>query len=88
MVVVNPFKAVQSLGEGSRRDYEERSYRSGGKGKEPETEDQGPTKALQPHVFDMAARLMMMMKRVGGRQIIVLRSIFCLYSFFFVLNVE
>ena len=73
MVVVNPFKAVQSLGEGSRRDYEERSYRSGGKGKEPETEDQGPTKALQPHVFDMAARLMMMMKRVGGRQIIVLR---------------
>jgi chitin synthase len=71
LVVVNPFKALLSLGNASAKEYEERSYR--------DTASLGMSvdspKALQPHIYDLAARMYLVMRRRSESQFLLARGI-------------
>jgi chitin synthase len=66
LVVVNPFKALSSSNEASAREYDERAYR----------DTQLPfagTPPLQPHPFEMAAKMYLLLQRRNESQAVVFR---------------
>jgi chitin synthase len=80
LVVVNPYKALANTNDASAREYEERCYRDTSlslvRGAPP----------LQPHLFDMAARMYLLMRRRNESQSVVFRCVvvsfnYTIYSF-------
>lgn len=69
LVVVNPYKTLASVNDVSAREYEERSYRDTSL---PMADSPRP---LQPHVYDLAARMYLMMRRRNESQALVSRGI-------------
>ncbi|KZO98083.1 glycosyltransferase family 2 protein [Calocera viscosa TUFC12733] len=68
LVVVNPFKVLASSNDANARAYEEKSYR--------DTDVQlDQSQMLQPHVYDMAAKVYLMMRRRNESQSVILRGI-------------
>jgi chitin synthase len=66
LVVVNPHKALSSSNDQSAREYEERAYR----------DTQLPlagTPPLQPHPFELAARMYLLLRRRNESQAVVFR---------------
>jgi chitin synthase len=69
LVVVNPYKTLANLNDVSARDYEERSY------KETSLPMVDSPKPLQPHLYDLAAKVYLLMRRRNESQAIVSRSV-------------
>jgi chitin synthase len=68
LVVVNPNKALSSSNDASAREYEDRAYR----------DTQLPlagTPALQPHPFELAAKMYLLLRRRNESQAVVFRSV-------------
>ncbi|KIK53045.1 glycosyltransferase family 2 protein [Collybiopsis luxurians FD-317 M1] len=70
LVVVNPFKTLGSVGNASAKEYEERCYRDTSQGVGADR-----PKELQPHVYDFAARMYLVMRRRKENQIVLARGI-------------
>ncbi|GJJ06868.1 hypothetical protein Clacol_001064 [Clathrus columnatus] len=69
LVVVNPLKILANINEASAQEYEERSY------KDTSVPTADSPKALQPHLYDLAARVYLVMRRRQEPQSIVFRGI-------------
>lgn len=67
LVVINPYKSLASVNDASAREYEERSYKDTAL---PLADGPRP---LQPHVYDLAAKLYLMMRRRNESQAVVFR---------------
>ncbi|EJU06309.1 hypothetical protein DACRYDRAFT_19523 [Dacryopinax primogenitus] len=68
LIVVNPFKALASSSDATAKAYEEKSYNN--------TDVQvDQNQVLQPHMYDMAARMYLMMRRRDESQSVVFRGI-------------
>lgn len=76
LVAVNPYKTLASLNDASARDYEERCYKDTSL---PMVDSPRP---LQPHLYDFAARLYLLMRRRLESQAIIARSAFFFFTFF------
>ncbi|EIN11094.1 chitin synthase [Punctularia strigosozonata HHB-11173 SS5] len=67
-VVVNPYKALANTNDVSAREYEERCYK--------DTNLQLPgTPSVQPHMYELAARIYLLMRRRNESQSVVFRGI-------------
>jgi chitin synthase len=66
-VVINPYKSLSSVNDASAREYEERCYRDTA----PVVQGQNPV--LQPHVYELAARTYLMMRRRNESQSVIFR---------------
>jgi chitin synthase len=62
-VVVNPVKSLASANDASAREYEEKCFR----------ETNGTSGGLQPHLYDLAARIYLVMQRRNESQAIIFR---------------
>lgn len=64
LVVVNPLRILADASDASKAEYEERAYnlRQGGGGE-----------AVQPHAYDLACRVYLMMRRTGESQGVLFR---------------
>lgn len=67
LVVVNPYKALASTSDASAREYEERAYR------DTSVPLQDGPRHLQPHVYDLAAKVYLMMRRRDESQAVIFR---------------
>ncbi|EJD36764.1 hypothetical protein AURDEDRAFT_117013 [Auricularia subglabra TFB-10046 SS5] len=67
LVVVNPMKQLANTNDESAREYEERSYK--------DTSHAQPGSPLQPHPYDHAARIYLLMRRCAQSQSVVFRGI-------------
>ena len=63
LVVVNPLKTLANVNDASAREYEERCYKDTSVQPSP----------LQPHLYDVAARVYLLMKQRGESQAVVFR---------------
>lgn len=70
LVVVNPYKALANTNDLSARDYEERCYRDTSV---PLVDSPRP---LQPHLYEQAAKVYLLMRRRHQSQAIVARFVF------------
>ena len=68
-VVVNPYKALASVNDVNAKDYEERCY------KDTSLPLPGSPAPLQPHLYDLAARVYLMMRRRNESQSIIFRCV-------------
>ena len=68
-VVVNPYKALASVNDLSAKEYEERCY------KDTSLPLPGGPAPLQPHLYDLAARVYLMMRRRNQSQSVIFRSV-------------
>ena len=68
-VVVNPYKALSSVNDVSAKEYEERSY------KDTSLPLPGSPAPPQPHLYDLAARVYLMMRRRNESQSIIFRYV-------------
>jgi chitin synthase len=65
-VVVNPYKALANTNNVSAQDYEERCYK--------DTNLQLPgTPSVQPHLYELAARMYLLMRRRNESQAVIFR---------------
>lgn len=65
-VVVNPYKTLANVNDSSAQEYEDRCYR--------DTDLQLPgTPSLQPHLYELAARMYLLMRRRNESQSAVFR---------------
>ena len=64
LVIINPLKNLGNINDISSKEYEDRSY------KETRPSDLRP---LQPHIYDMAARMYLLMRRRNESQGVVFR---------------
>lgn len=69
-VVVNPYKALASVNDVSAKEYEERCY------KDTSLPLPGSPAPLQPHLYDLAARVYLMMRRRNESQSVIFRCVF------------
>ncbi|KAI5825421.1 chitin synthase [Schizophyllum commune Tattone D] len=69
LVAVNPYKTLASMNDASADEYEERCY------KDTSLPMADSPKPLQPHVYDLAARVYLMMRRRGESQALLTRGI-------------
>ncbi|KAF5358650.1 hypothetical protein D9758_007745 [Tetrapyrgos nigripes] len=69
LVVVNPYKMLANVSNVSAKEYEERSYKDTGI---PMVDSPKP---LQPHIYDLAARVYLMMRRRNESQALLSRGI-------------
>lgn len=69
LVVVNPYKTLANVNDISAKDYEERCYRDTSL---PMVDSPKP---LQPHLYDLAARVYLLMRRRNESQALVSRSV-------------
>ncbi|KZS98103.1 glycosyltransferase family 2 protein [Sistotremastrum niveocremeum HHB9708] len=69
-VVVNPYKALANVDDATANEYEERCYKDTSL---PTTAD--APKALQPHLYELAARVYLLMRRRNESQSIVFQGI-------------
>jgi chitin synthase len=67
LLVVNPYKALQDTNDASAAAYEERAYR------DTTASYNGGPAPLQPHPFDLAARMYLMLRRRNESQAVVFR---------------
>jgi chitin synthase len=70
LVLVNPYKALANVNDASSKEYEERSYRDTAL---PMGDTSHP---IQPHVYDMAARIYLLVRRRNESQAVVTRLVF------------
>lgn len=68
LVVVNPLKALANTNDESAKDYEERSY------KDVSTPGRN-SPSIQPHPYDTAARMYLLMRRTGESQSVIFRCV-------------
>ncbi|KAA1466721.1 hypothetical protein DENSPDRAFT_831600 [Dentipellis sp. KUC8613] len=69
LVVVNPYKALANTNENSAREYEERCY------KDTTLPLPGSSQPLPPHLYDIAAKAYLLMRRRNQSQSVVFRGI-------------
>ncbi|KIJ57290.1 glycosyltransferase family 2 protein [Sphaerobolus stellatus SS14] len=69
LVVVNPLKVLASVNDASAQEYEERNY------KDTSIPTADSPKALQPHLYDLAARVYLLMRRRKESQSVIFRGI-------------
>ncbi|KAF8165979.1 chitin synthase [Crassisporium funariophilum] len=69
LVAVNPYKALANTNDASAQEYEERCYQDTSL-----TAVDSP-RALQPHLYELAARVYLLMRRRGESQAVVTRGI-------------
>lgn len=70
LVSVNPYKTLANLNDASSKEYEERSY------KDTSLAMGNTSHPIQPHVYDMAARIYLLMRRRNESQTVVTRLVF------------
>ncbi|KAJ7780186.1 glycosyltransferase family 2 protein [Mycena maculata] len=68
-LVVNPLKTLASVGDASAREYEERCY------KDTSLPAIDSPKPLQPHVYELACRIYLLMRRRTESQLVIARGI-------------
>lgn len=69
LVAVNPYKTLGSVNDASAREYEERNY------KDTSLPMADSPRPLQPHIYDMAARMYLLMRRRNETQSVVARYV-------------
>jgi hypothetical protein len=69
LVVVNPFKTLANVNDVSAKDYEERCY------KDTSLPLADGPKPLQPHLYDLAARIYLLMRRRNESQSVISRYV-------------
>ena len=69
LVAVNPYKTLANVNDVSAKDYEERSYKDTSL---PMVDSPQP---LQPHLYDLAARVYLLMRRSNESQGVITRSV-------------
>ncbi|PPQ74695.1 hypothetical protein CVT26_007605 [Gymnopilus dilepis] len=69
LVAVNPYKTLANVNEVSAKEYEERCY------KDTSLPMGDAPRPLQPHLYDLAARVYLLMRRTNGSQGVVTRGI-------------
>ncbi|KAG5641699.1 hypothetical protein DXG03_004417 [Asterophora parasitica] len=69
IVVVNPYKTLANVNDISAKDYEERCY------KDTSLPMVDSPKPLQPHLYDLAARVYLLMRRRNESQAVLARGI-------------
>ncbi|KAF8589601.1 glycosyltransferase family 2 protein [Ramaria rubella] len=69
LVVVNPLKVLANVNDASAQEYEERNY------KDTSLPTADAPKALQPHLYDIAARIYLLMRRRSESQSVLFRGI-------------
>ncbi|KAJ7708969.1 glycosyltransferase family 2 protein [Mycena rosella] len=69
LLVVNPLKTLASVNDASAREYEERCY------KDTSLPAIDSPKPLQPHVYELACRMYLLMRRRSESQFVVARGI-------------
>lgn len=74
LVAVNPYKALANTNDASAHEYEERSY------KDTSLQLAGSSPPLPPHVYDVAARMYLLMRRRTESQAVIFR---CVVLFWF-----
>ena len=70
LVAVNPYKALANLNDASAKEYEDRSYKDTSL---PAADSPCP---LQPHLYDLAAKVYLLMRRRCESQVLIARSVF------------
>lgn len=68
LLVVNPYKTLANVNDQSAKDYEERCY----KDTSPAVGIDAP-KPLQPHLYDVAAKMYLLLRRKKEAQAVVAR---------------
>ncbi|GBE80201.1 Chitin synthase 8 [Sparassis crispa] len=68
LVVVNPYKALANVNEASAKEYEERCY------KDTSLPLPGGPPPLSPHLYDIAARMYLLMRRRNESQSVIFRG--------------
>ncbi|SRR6266702_1148401 len=68
-IVVNPYKSLANTNDNTAKEYEERCY------KDTSPPSGSPQPPLPPHLYDLAARAYLLMKRRGESQAIVFRYV-------------
>jgi chitin synthase len=66
-VVINPYKTLANVNDLSAREYEERSY------KDTSLPLPGAPPPLPPHLYDLAARMYLLMRRRNESQSLIFR---------------
>lgn len=69
LVVVNPYKTLASVNDISAQEYEERSY------KDTSLPLPGAPAPLPPHIYDLAARIYLLMRRRNETQSVIFRCV-------------
>jgi len=64
LIVVNPLKALANTNDASAQDYEQKTYR--------DVEEPTPS-SLQPHLYELASRVYLLMRRTSKPQSVVFR---------------
>ena len=75
LLVVNPYKTLANVNDVSAKEYEERSY------KDTSLPMLDSPRPLQPHLYDLAARVYLLMRRRNESQAVVTRFVTQLVSF-------
>lgn len=70
LVCINPYKTLANVNDVSAKDYEEQSFRDTSL---PMVDSPRP---LQPHLYDLAARVYLLMQRRNESQSVIARSAF------------
>ena len=71
LVAVNPYKTLANLNDLSAKEYEERCY------KDTSLSLVDSPKPLQPHLYDIAAKIYLLMRRRNESQAVLSRCILC-----------
>ena len=69
LLVVNPYKTLANVNDVSAKEYEERSY------KDTSLPMLDSPRPLQPHLYDLAARVYLLMRRRNESQAVVTRFV-------------
>lgn len=69
LVVVNPYKTLANLNDLSAKDYEEKCY------KDTSLPMVNSPKPLQPHLYDLAAKVYLLMRRRSQSQTVLSRCV-------------
>jgi chitin synthase len=75
LLVINPYKTLANVNDVSAKEYEERSY------KDTSLPMLDSPRPLQPHLYDLAARVYLLMRRRNESQAVVTRFVTQLVSF-------
>lgn len=75
LLVINPYKTLANVNDVSAKEYEERCY------KDTSLPMLDSPRPLQPHLYDMAARVYLLMRRRNESQAVVTRFVTHLISF-------
>ena len=75
LLVVNPYKTLANVNDVSAKEYEERSY------KDTSLPMLDSPRPLQPHLYDLAARVYLLMRRRNESQAVITRFVAQLLSF-------